>query len=148
MKMVRNLAGPSLTANRKASHSKGILLRQPAFLQALGHAWRGLVDVTTTQKNMQRHLAIAAVPLLLGLWLSCSLTEWCLLLLTMGLVLCCEVINTAIECTVDLASPEIHPLAGRSKDLAAGAVLLASIIAVLIGSLIFVPKLLAFIKSP
>ncbi|MBA4032029.1 MAG: hypothetical protein C0478_14220 [Planctomyces sp.] len=91
---------------------------------------------------MQRHVAIALLPIVLGAVLGCTLTEWCLLALTIGLVLCCEVINTSIEWVVDLASPDVHVLAGRAKDCAAGAVLLASIMAVVVGLLIFTPKLL------
>ena len=69
--------------------------------------------------------------------------EWCWITLAIGLVLLAEMFNTAIEYLTDLASPEIHPLAKKTKDVASGAVLIAALVAVVIGLLIFLPKLLS-----
>jgi diacylglycerol kinase (ATP) len=66
--------------------------------------------------------------------------EWCCVILAIGLVWVAEALNTAIETLTDLASPEMHPLAGRAKDIAAGAVLMASIIAVAVGAVLFGPR--------
>jgi len=71
--------------------------------------------------------------------------EWCAVVAAIGLVVTAEGVNTAIEAVVDLASPEQHPLAGRAKDVAAGAVLLAAVTAAVIGLLVFGPRLLALI---
>ena len=70
-------------------------------------------------------------------------TEWAILLLTMGLVISCELINTAIEATVDLVTEEYHPLAKVAKDTAAAAVFVFAIVAVIVGIIIFGPKVVA-----
>ena len=69
-----------------------------------------------------------------------SLIEWCILLLCISLVVSLELMNTAIEEAVNLASPDIHPLAKASKDVAAGAVMFSAIISAIIGFIIFIPK--------
>jgi diacylglycerol kinase len=79
----------------------------------------------------------------LGLWLGLSRVEWAILALTIGLVWTAEFINTALEATVDLASPDIHPLARIGKDVGAAAVLVAAILSVVIGLLILGPPLWA-----
>ena len=73
----------------------------------------------------------------LGFWLEVSLTDWCLLTLCISLVIAAEAFNTAVECVVDLVSPQRQELAGRAKDAAAGGVLLTSIGAAVIGAIVF-----------
>ncbi len=77
-----------------------------------------------------------------GLALSVSPLEWCALVMAIGAVLVAEALNTSIERIVDMLSPEIRPLAGNIKDLAAAAVLLAAFAAATVGGMIFAPKLL------
>lgn len=89
---------------------------------------------------MKIHLVITTLVVIGGVVFSISLTEWMFCLLCIGLVIGTEMINTAIENVVDLASPELHPLAGQAKDIAAGAVLICAIISVIIGLMIFAPK--------
>ena len=72
--------------------------------------------------------------------------EWIAVILAIGLCMTAEAFNTAIESVVDLASPEQHPLAGRAKDVAAGAVLLAAMTAVVVGVIVFGPRLLAIVS--
>jgi diacylglycerol kinase len=79
----------------------------------------------------------------LGAWLSLSRIEWAILALTMGLVWTAEFFNTALEAVVDLASPDIHPLAKVSKDVGAAAVLIAAITSVVVGLAILGPPLWA-----
>lgn len=76
-----------------------------------------------------------------------SLMEWCLLLILFGMVLAAELINTAIEAVVDLATPGKHPLAKLAKDTAAGAVLVTALIAAIVGLIILGPKLIWLIKT-
>lgn len=90
---------------------------------------------------MKIHLLFAAGILVLGIHFGLSRVEWLFLLLAIALVLVAEMINTAVEVVVDLVSPNPHPLAGRAKDVAAGAVLLAALHAVVAGVLIFGPHL-------
>jgi diacylglycerol kinase len=109
--------------------------------ESFGHAARGVRILVATQPHARIHL-VAAVGVTLAAWLlGASAMEWCVLLLAIGLVWVSEGVNTALELAVDLASPEHHPTAGKSKDVAAGAVLLASCLAAVIGAVIFLPKL-------
>ncbi len=83
---------------------------------------------------------------MLGLGLYCGLArwEWVAVALSVGAVWGAELLNTAVEAVVDLVSPEYHPLAGRAKDVAAGAVLVVALAALVVGLLVFGPYLLHF----
>jgi diacylglycerol kinase len=107
------------------------------------HAFAGWGHLLRTQPNARIHLFFTVAALLMGLWLRITLTEWGLVALAAGLVWAAEFFNTALEAAVNLASPDLHPLARISKDTAAGAVLAAAGTAVIVGGLIFGPKLLA-----
>jgi len=113
-------------------------------IQSFHHAFRGWFYVLRTQRNAWIHSAIALVVFIVGIWLQLSPRDWAVIVLTTALVFTAEFINTSIEVTVDLASPEIHPLAKIGKDVGAAAVLAASLAAVIIGLLILGPPL--FIK--
>jgi diacylglycerol kinase len=99
--------------------------------------------VLRTQPNAWIHAIATASAIVLGLWLRLSRIEWAILTLTIGLVWTAEFINTALEAAVDLASPDIHPLAKIGKDVSAAAVLVAAIISVVIGLLVLGPPLWA-----
>jgi len=116
-------------------------------LQSFGYAFRGIRDVFGSEANMKIHIGITILVILCGAFFEISLTEWMFCLLCIGLVVGAEMMNTAIENVVDLASPEQHPLAGKAKDIAAGAVLICAIVSVIIGLLIFLPKGLHLITS-
>jgi diacylglycerol kinase (ATP) len=116
-------------------------------------AWRRLVNrfrwagcgvgyLFRTQANARIHAGAALVALAAGWYFHITRLEWCAVVFAIGLVLVAEGFNTAVEAVVDLASPEHHPLAGRAKDVAAGAVLLAALAAAIIGCLVFLPHLL------
>jgi diacylglycerol kinase (ATP) len=93
-----------------------------------------------TQANARIHLGISVIVVGAGFFYGLSRGEWCAVAAAIGLVWTAEGLNTAIEAVVDLVSPDYHELAGRAKDLAAGAVLCASIAATIIGLLIFWPR--------
>lgn len=112
-------------------------------LRSFRYAFRGILFMVKTQHNFWIHLVLAVLVIAAGFIFCISLTEWTLVVFAIGLVLSAEVFNSAIEQLTDLTSPDFHPRAGRVKDLAAGAVLLTAIAAVLIGLLIFVPKIMA-----
>jgi diacylglycerol kinase len=99
--------------------------------------------VLRSQRNAWIHALISAAVFGLGLWLGLGRLEWAILLLTIGLVWLAEFVNTALEALVDLASPDLHPLAKVGKDVAAAAVLVAACVAVLVGLLILGPPLWA-----
>lgn len=115
----------------------------PALLASFGFALYGIWTATKTQRNMRIHWLAAAIAVILGAWLGLSPAEWAILALVCAMVLAAECMNTAIEATVDLASPAHHPLAKRAKDCAAGAVLLCAAGALAVGAVLFVPKILA-----
>ena len=98
-----------------------------------------------TQANARIHAVAAVAVVAAGWFFGITRVEWCTVVGAIGLVFTAEGINTAIEATVDLASPGRHPLAERAKDVAAGAVLLASLAAAIIGLLIFGPRVLALV---
>ena len=116
-------------------------LRSVSRMASFGHALRGIVRLLQTQANARIHLMASTGVVGLGLWLPLTRTDWALLVLAMGGVWVAEALNTALETVVDLASPEWHALARDAKDIAAGAVLLATVAAVAVGLLVLVPAL-------
>ena len=101
----------------------------------------GIRFALKTQRNLHTHLTIASLVTLLSIFLHCSSIEITILLLTIVVVISLELINTAIEATIDLVSPHSQPLAKISKDLGAAAVLMAALFSVIIGIIILGPKL-------
>mgnify|MGYP001296026150 CR=1 FL=1 len=116
-------------------------------IHAFGHAFRGWWHVLKTQHNAWIHSVVAAIVIVVGLWLGLAPRDWAIMVLTIAMVFTAEFINTAIEAVVDLASPVHHPLAKVGKDVGAGAVLIAAIAAVLVGLLILGPPLWARLVS-
>jgi len=108
------------------------------------YAIAGVVAAVKGERNMRIHVVAAIAAISLGAWLGLSVCEWAVVIICIVLVMSLECANTAIESAVDLASPDIHPLAKKAKDCAAGAVLLAAIGSAVVGCIIFVPKLLRF----
>lgn len=111
------------------------------LLEAFRFAFSGLWYTLCTQRNMRIHLVIAGVVTAMGVWLQLSPEQWAIIVLTSGLVLVSEMTNTVVENLVDLVCPEFHPLAKVVKDVMAGAVVLASAVAVIVGVLVIGPPL-------
>ncbi len=105
-------------------------------------AFGGVLHLFSSQRNARIHLGVALLVVALGLWLGLTLLEWALLALTISLVVAMEMVNTAVEALSDAAVPDHHPLIGVAKDVAAGAVLVTALGAVVVGLLVFVPRLL------
>lgn len=116
-----------------------------ARFKSMTHAWRGIGIFFKTTHNSWVHLFFATLSIFLGFILYLSSVEWVAIILAIGLVMLAETINTAIEIDMDLTSPTYHPYARDTKDVAAGAVLLSAIVAVIIGFIIFLPKIVALI---
>ncbi len=114
---------------------KGQWTKPSGFIGSLNCAIEGILWAAKTQRHMLFHLLAAILVLVGAMFLRLTLHEFALLALAMTLVLFAELVNTAIEVTVDLVSPEFNPLAQRAKDVAAGAVLLASVGAMVLGYL-------------
>lgn len=102
-------------------------------------AFAGWGYILRSQRNAWIHSAITILVAAIGFWLKLRTLEWAVLVAAIGLVWVAELFNTGLETLVDLASPEIHPLAARAKDIAAAAVLTAAITAAVIGLLVFLP---------
>lgn len=100
-------------------------------------AFRGIADLLRSEVHARIHLLATVAALALGWWKPLSATGWAVLILTIGMVWTAEAINTAIERMADVAHPDEHPEVGKLKDLAAGAVLLASIAALGVGVCLF-----------
>lgn len=114
----------------------------PDRVTSFTHAFDGWRFMLRTTPNAWIHLTFTLAVIVMGVWLRISLLSWAVLVLAMGLVWVAEFINTAVEFTVDIASPEINSLAKIAKDVAAAAVLTAAGIAVIVGLLVLGPPLL------
>ncbi|MFY7789099.1 MAG: diacylglycerol kinase family protein [Thermoflexibacteraceae bacterium] len=109
--------------------------------KGFGYALQGLRVLLQTQIHAQIHFVASLVVVFLGFLFQLAWYEWCFLVVAMALVWIAEALNTALEVLTDLVSPEFNEKAGKTKDLAAGAVLLAVIAAVVIGGIVFIPKI-------
>jgi undecaprenol kinase len=107
------------------------------FLRSFGYAFDGLVDATRAQPNLTLHWIVAAAVLIAAIALHLALWAFALVVALIALVVSLELLNTALEAWVDLATPMLHPLAKRAKDAGAAAVLVASAGAALCGAAIF-----------
>lgn len=117
------------------------------LLKSFAYAAEGIGYAIRTQANVRIHLAMTAAVIVAGLWLQITAIEWAILVIMITIVLSAELFNTALEATLDRVSVEHHPLAKIGKDVAAGAVLICAGGAVLVGLLIFGPRLLALIGA-
>jgi undecaprenol kinase len=106
------------------------------------YAWNGILETFMTESNFRFHLVAASLVAICGFTLQINRLEWAIILLTIGLVLVAELTNSAIEKIIDYLRPEIHPAAKIIKDAAAGSVLIAALISVMVGCIIFIPKIL------
>jgi len=129
---------PASSPSHRQSHSR---------IASFQHAFSGLGYVLRTQRNSWIHSTATVCVIALGLWLGLSLIQWAILALTIGLVWTAEFVNTALEAVVDLASPDIHPLAKVGKDVGAAAVLAAAVTSVVVGLLILGPAVWAKLFS-
>ncbi len=116
-------------------------------LRSFGYAFEGWGHVLRNEPNSWIHAVVSVAVLVVATWLQLPVRDWAVLLLTIAIVWAAEFFNTAIENVVDLASPEEHPLAKASKDVSAAGVLLAALIAILVGLLILGPPLWQKLQS-
>lgn len=112
-------------------------MKNTRIIDSFNYAIDGLLHVLRTQRNMRLHFLFAVFVLLCGIYLNLSGNELLLLLVAITFVLCAEIFNTAVECTIDLISNTANPLARIVKDTSAGAVLLTAVNAVVVGYVVF-----------
>lgn len=118
-----------------------------ARAKSFTHAFRGIGVLVKSTHNFWVHIFTAIIAIILGVLLKISHIEWMILILVSGFVMVTEALNTAIEIDIDLTSPNYHPYARDTKDVAAGAVLISAITAVVIGLIIFIPKVIVLISK-
>lgn len=129
-------------ALQKLVHHSGIDKPIP-FTKALSCARQGFRYAVSTQRNFKIHAVIGCLAVFLGFSFSVSAVEWCAIVICIALVFAAEFMNTAIECTIDLLSPEWNELAKRAKDCAAAGVYMTALGSLVIALIIFLPKLFA-----
>ena len=115
--------------------------RGPSILESFNFAFEGVIHVLRTQRNMRIHFASAAIVLIAAVAVGVGRLELMALLLAISFVLIAEMINTALEAGIDVATTSFDPLAKLAKDIAAGAVLIATVNAVAVGYLVFSDKI-------
>jgi diacylglycerol kinase (ATP) len=111
--------------------------RPPSILESFNYAFQGIIHVLRTQRNLRVHFAVAALVLIAALLSDVSRLELVALLLAIAFVLIAEMLNTAVEAAIDVATTSFDPMAKLAKDIAAGAVLIAATVAVAVGYLVF-----------
>jgi len=107
------------------------------LLKSFGYAWNGFKVAVKEEPNLRIHLTIAIVVIVMGFYFKISSAEWAELLIMIGLVIGFELLNSAVESLTNLVTKERLPLAGKVKDIAASAVLVISVVALLVGIIIF-----------
>lgn len=120
-------------------------LDKKRLINSFKYAFFGIEQAYIGEQNLKIHTVIAIMVIAGGFFFKISYVEWLVCLVLIGLVLMAEFFNTAIEYVVDLASPEIHPLAKAAKDTASAGVLMMAIVSAVIGLIIFVPKLVELV---
>ena len=109
-------------------------------IKSVGFAFKGMFILIRTEASIKVQLFIALVVTIAGFYFNISKTEWIAQITMIGLVMSVEGMNTAIEAIADFIHPEYHEKIGLIKDVAAGAVFIASVIAVIIAGIIYIPK--------
>ena len=125
-----------------------MLVKKPSmqFFKSLKYALQGIKHCSVSERNFRIQLVIAAITFVCGMILRISATEWLAILFCSALVLGLEMVNTTIEKLSDTITKSIHPVIKQVKDIAAGAVCLVSIISLIIGCIIFLPKIQSIIQ--
>lgn len=112
------------------------------LIKSFKYAFEGILIGIKEEQNMKIHITIMILVIIFGIMLKINTTEWIICILLFGLVISMELMNTAIENTVNLITKEKNQQAKIAKDVAAGAVLVSAIVSAIIGLMIFVPKIL------
>ena len=120
--------------------------KKDPLYRSFGYAFQGIFTCVRKERNMKIHCVVAVFVVIAGVILKISAIEWCICLALFGLVMALEHVNTAVEAVVDMVTEEYHPLAKVAKDTAAGAVLIAAIMAAIAGCIIFLPKIVQILQ--
>ena len=127
----------------KKNHKMG----RARLVDSFQFAWQGVRFAFLHEQNFRIHVVMAVLAICAGLFFGINIEEWAVLIVIMGIVLAAELFNTAIEATIDLQTTELHPLAKIAKDSASAAVLILSVVAFVVGLIIFIPRLIPFVQK-
>ncbi len=125
--------------------SDWMVTKSDRIIESFKNAFEGIRSALRTERNLWVHLALSVIAVGLGLGLKISSTEWALLVVVISAVFMTEFFNTALEYLVNFASPEKNELARKAKDISAAAVLIEATASLILGALIFLPKLIEYI---
>jgi len=115
------------------------------LIKSVGHAARGVRLALAEEPNFRIHLTAAVIAILLGVWLGLAAWEWVVIILVIALVFALETVNSIFERVIDLVKPSVNSYVKDMKDMMAGSVVVGAIAAIIIGLIIFGPKLLAVV---
>lgn len=115
-------------------------MKASRFFRSFVFAYAGIRAALRSEQNIRFHFTAAVIVIAAGLLTGLSAVEWMIIIAVIGGMLAFEMFNSSMERIVDLASPDLHPLAKQAKDMAAGAVLVFAVASAIIGLLIFLPK--------
>ena len=119
-------------------------MKNKKLINSFKCAIQGIIQAVNTERNVKIHITIMILVIIAGIVLKINTQEWIICIILFGLVISLELVNSAIETTVDIAMPEINEKAKIAKDVAAGAVLVSAIASAIIGLIIFIPKVIVF----
>lgn len=117
-------------------------MKKGSLLKSFQYAFEGILSALKTERNLHVHVIMMTLVIIFGFIFKINVYEWIICIILFILVIAAEMFNTAIEATVDMAMPNLHPLAKKAKDVSAGAVLIIAFGAMIIGLIIFIPKIL------
>ena len=129
-----------MTKNRKRK------VKIKKLINSFKYAIQGIISTFRKERNMKIHFLIMICVIILGFVLKISQIEWFVCIILFGIVIAGEIFNTAIETTVDIAMPYKDKKAKIAKDVSAGAVLVLALTSAIIGCIIFIPKIIEFLK--
>jgi len=124
-----------------SNNRRKLRVKTKKIINSFKYAIQGFLMSFRKERNMKIHFFIMIAIIILGFLLKISKAEWIICIILFGIVIAGEMFNTAIETTVDIAMPQKNPKAKIAKDVSAGAVLILAIISVVIGCMIFIPKI-------
>jgi diacylglycerol kinase len=120
---------------------KNLIPNFPKSIQSFKYAFNGFIHLFKNENNFKIHILAALLTILIGVWVRFSYIEWIVIIFCIGLVLTMEGLNSAIEKTIDLISPKFNTKAGIAKDISAAAVLIATLMAVVVGMIVLIHHL-------
>ncbi|MEI7741338.1 MAG: diacylglycerol kinase family protein [bacterium] len=123
------------------------MLREPSFFSSLACAASGLKEMVRTERNFRIHLIATCFAIIFGFELKISRLEWLFIFIAVATVLILETLNAVVERMIDLVKPRLHPIVHDIKDMMAGAVLLAATASVVVGGVIFLPRIITVLVT-